>query len=122
MVAAILMMLAAAIAAPAQKFTLLHSFDSTDGANPIGVLVQATNGNLYGTTYFAGPNSYGTVFKIADGDRLTTLYGFDLADGAGWGGANYGDSGTRGTNREFASRRRAVRWLLRWPPQSDLPR
>ncbi len=39
-----------AIALLAQTFTTLHSFDDTDGIFPFGGLVQATNGDLYGTT------------------------------------------------------------------------
>ena len=53
-----------AIALPAQTFTTLHSFDDTDGAQPYAGLVQATNGDLYGTTYAGGANNNGTVFKI----------------------------------------------------------
>ena len=41
---------AAAIAASAQTFTALYSFDNTDGSDPAG-LIQATDGNFYGTTY-----------------------------------------------------------------------
>jgi uncharacterized repeat protein (TIGR03803 family) len=66
---------AMAICLPAQTFTSLHSFDGTDGASPVG-LVQATNGDLYGTTYYQGPNGGGTVFKITPSGSLTTLYGF----------------------------------------------
>ena len=67
---------ATAIALPAQTFTTLFSFDSTDGAGPNGVLVQGADGNLYGTTYEGGVNDLGTVFKIDSSGALTTLYNF----------------------------------------------
>ena len=44
---------ATAIALPGQTFTTLHSFDGTDGKYPYSGLVQATNGDLYGTTAMA---------------------------------------------------------------------
>ena len=62
--------------------TQLHFFDGTDGANPLAGLVQATNGNLYGTTYHGGAYGDGTVFKITPGGTLTPLHSFDGADGA----------------------------------------
>ena len=71
-----------AIALPAQTLTTLHSFDSTDGAYPWAALVQATDGNLYGTTQEGGANGYGTVFKITPSGTLTTLHSFDITDGA----------------------------------------
>jgi uncharacterized repeat protein (TIGR03803 family) len=61
---------------PAQTFTTLHSFDGTDGGHPRSELVQATNGNLYGTTADGGANGDGTVFKITPSGTLTTLYSF----------------------------------------------
>ena len=47
---------------------MLHSFDDTDGSAPYGALIQATDGNFYGTT--EGGNSgghydvFGTVFSL----------------------------------------------------------
>jgi uncharacterized repeat protein (TIGR03803 family) len=61
--------------------TTLHSFCSqtgcTDGEYPAGTLVEASNGDLYGTTSGGGANdSSGTVFKITPSGALTTLYSF----------------------------------------------
>jgi uncharacterized repeat protein (TIGR03803 family) len=60
----------------------LHSFAGADGWSPGGGLVQATNGNFYGTTGWGGANNFGTVFEITPGGKLTTLYSFDLTDGS----------------------------------------
>ncbi len=67
--------------AQAQTYTTLYSFDGTDGANPQAGLVQATNGDFYGTTAGGGANNYGTVFKITPSGTLTTLHSFDQKDG-----------------------------------------
>lgn len=68
---------AAVIVAPAQSayFTTLASFNGTNGAGLVGPLVQASDGNFYGT---AGGGSYGegTVFKITSSGTLTTVYSF----------------------------------------------
>jgi len=74
--------------AQAQTFTSLLSFDGTNGANPYAGLVQATNGDFYGTTPYGGANnSNGTIFRITPSGTLTTLYSFcalsACADGAG---------------------------------------
>lgn len=77
----------AALASPAQTFTRLFSFDSTNGFDPTYMsLVQGTDGNFYGTTQGGGANGGGTVFKITSGGALTTIYNFcaeaNCADGS----------------------------------------
>jgi uncharacterized repeat protein (TIGR03803 family) len=75
---------ATAIASPAQILTTLHSFAGypSDGANPYAGLVQGSDGNFYGTTYWGGAhnNCYaytcGTVFKITPSGALSTLHSF----------------------------------------------
>ncbi len=56
-----------ALALPAQTFTSLLSFDGTDGYGPYDAVVQARNGNFYGTTEGGGANRQGTVFQITPG-------------------------------------------------------
>jgi uncharacterized repeat protein (TIGR03803 family) len=57
--------------------TTLFSFDGSDGQGPRGALVQATDGNLYGTTFGGGANgNYGTIFKITPSGAQTLLYSF----------------------------------------------
>jgi uncharacterized repeat protein (TIGR03803 family) len=65
-------------------FTPLYSFtDGHDGADPEAALLQAGDGNLYGTTYEGGTNGYGVVFRITTNGMLTPLYSFtDGHDGA----------------------------------------
>jgi uncharacterized repeat protein (TIGR03803 family) len=60
----------------------LHNFNGTDGSKPYARLVQATDGNFYGTTYQGGAGA-GTVFKITPGGTLTTLHSFNQSDGTG---------------------------------------
>jgi uncharacterized repeat protein (TIGR03803 family) len=62
---------------PSGAFTSLYSFHgANDGDNPRAGLVQASDGNFYGTTW-GGTNSaefgYGTVFKISPDGALTSL-------------------------------------------------
>ena len=67
---------ATAIVSLAQTLTTLASFDNTDGANPFAGLVQASDGNFYGTTYSGGASNDGVVFKITPSGVLTTLHSF----------------------------------------------
>ncbi|HEX3627693.1 MAG TPA: choice-of-anchor tandem repeat GloVer-containing protein [Verrucomicrobiae bacterium] len=64
--------------------TPIYSFtDGHDGALPEAGLVQAGDGNLYGTSYAGGTNGYGSIFQIITNGALTPLYSFtDGRDGA----------------------------------------
>jgi uncharacterized repeat protein (TIGR03803 family) len=69
---------------PRGALTTLHNFatqTNADGQFPSGLLVQAANGDLYGTTENGGsdqssPEGGGTIFKITPSGTLTTLYSF----------------------------------------------
>ncbi len=63
-----------AIASAAQTFRVLVNFHGTDGSRPGATLVQARDGNLYGTTISGGATGSGTIFKITPDGKLTTLY------------------------------------------------
>ncbi len=67
---------------PAGALTTLNELSPPDGALSFGGLVQAADGDLYGTTWGGGAGLYGTVFRMTPAGALTTLYGFDYADGA----------------------------------------
>ncbi|HEV2379549.1 MAG TPA: choice-of-anchor tandem repeat GloVer-containing protein [Terriglobia bacterium] len=75
MVAAMLMMLAAAIASPAQTYKVLYSFSGGSGSQPVAGLVRDAGGNLYGTTSSGGLR-WGTVFKLNKSGKETLLYRF----------------------------------------------
>jgi|HubBroStandDraft_1064217.scaffolds.fasta_scaffold03550_2 uncharacterized repeat protein (TIGR03803 family) len=66
--------------------TTLYSFcpppyTCTDGESPSASLLQASDGNLYGTTVEGGAYGYGTIFKITPSGGLTTFHSFNDADG-----------------------------------------
>lgn len=81
--------------------TTLYKFCSlakcADGDLPFGPLVEATDGNFYGTTESGGANNSGVVFKITPTGTLTTLYNFcsqtNCADGDGIDGLIQGADG-----------------------------
>jgi uncharacterized repeat protein (TIGR03803 family) len=76
-------------------YQVLYSFcpesGCTDGAIPQAGLVQASDGNFYGTTALGGAGGEGTIFKISPGGTFTLLYTFcslsDCADGGEPGAA-----------------------------------
>ena len=63
---------------------ILYSFTGgNDGANPQSALVQASDGNFYGTTVGGGTGNSGTVFQIGTNGTFNSLYSFTSAiDGA----------------------------------------
>ena len=62
---------------PMGEETVLHSFAGApaDGNSPV-VLIQGSDGNLYGTTQLGGANNLGTVFKLTPEGVETILYSF----------------------------------------------
>ena len=86
--------------------TSLASFNYTNGANPYATLVQASDGNFYGTTYNGGAANAGTVFQLTSTGALNTLASFNNDNGAnpqaalvqGADGNFYGTTEQGGTN------------------------
>jgi uncharacterized repeat protein (TIGR03803 family) len=72
---------------PAGVFNPLYSFtavsrsgENQDGAYPAAGLIQATDGNLYGTTSTGGADGSGTLFKISLGGSFEMVYTFSVLD------------------------------------------
>ncbi|MGO9305606.1 MAG: choice-of-anchor tandem repeat GloVer-containing protein [Candidatus Korobacteraceae bacterium] len=61
--------------------TVVYNFAGTDGSSPEAALMQATDGDFYGTTWSGGANGAGTVFQLTPAGVLTTLHSFDFTDG-----------------------------------------
>ncbi|HTZ97647.1 MAG TPA: choice-of-anchor tandem repeat GloVer-containing protein [Terriglobales bacterium] len=65
---------------PSGAITVLHNFTgygNGDGSYPVGILVQGSDGNFYGTTKEGGAHNQGTVFKISATGTYTLLYSFN---------------------------------------------
>lgn len=76
---------------PSGTLTTLHSFPLVQGTIGYpygnGALLQASDGQLYGTTFYGGSNpcggfGCGTIFRISHSGRFKTLYNFDGVHGA----------------------------------------
>jgi uncharacterized repeat protein (TIGR03803 family) len=65
---------------PSGQQSVLYNFciNCPTGSSPYAGVVQATDGNFYGTTYEGGNYGQGTVFKITPAGELTSLYSFCL--------------------------------------------
>lgn len=69
----------------AGAFSSVYSFalSQGDGLYPEAGLIQATNGNFYGTTYGGGADFVGTVYEMTAAGQVTFLGSFDFTDGNG---------------------------------------
>ncbi len=99
--------------AAAPVFTSIYSFtlDAGSGASPSAPLLQAADGNFYGTTASGSPDNAGAVFQLTPAGTVTTLHSFDTAaggddpntglvqgaDGSFYGTTDGGSSGLPGT-------------------------
>jgi uncharacterized repeat protein (TIGR03803 family) len=75
---------------PSGGFTPLYSFttinktgENQDGAYPAASLIQASDGNLYGTTSTGGTNGSGTLFKVSLGGSFSLVYAFSALEFSG---------------------------------------
>ena len=109
---------------PAGALTTLYNFCSkkncTDGTNPMAGVIQATNGDLYGTTFGGGKNGSGAIFKISLSGKFSVFYSFcaesscsdgetpyapvlQASDGNFYGTTNYGGVSGNGVIFEITS-------------------
>ena len=61
---------------PEGAFATLHTFDQTDGDDPVAPLIQASNGHFYGTTESGGEYFGGTAFEITSNGDFTSIHSF----------------------------------------------
>jgi uncharacterized repeat protein (TIGR03803 family) len=65
------------ITAPGASLGILHSFNTdSNSCNPYAGVVQAADGNFYGTSLNGGSQQYGTVFKLSSAGALSVLHSF----------------------------------------------
>lgn len=64
------------------KFTVLYNLNGpTDGYEPFGQLMLASDGNMYGTTNSGGSSNCGTIFKVTTAGNYSVVYNFDSTHG-----------------------------------------
>ena len=82
LVLAIAFLSVAASVSHGQTFTALVNLEGSNGSNPTDVLLQGTDGRLYGATANGGVFGFGTLFTVTTGGVLSTLHSFDSTDGS----------------------------------------
>jgi uncharacterized repeat protein (TIGR03803 family) len=76
--------------------TGIHNLNgASDGSNPWGAVMQAADGNLYGTTTYGGAYAGGTLYRVAlNGSNFSVIHSFQFNDGiAPAGGLVQGSDG-----------------------------
>ena len=63
------------------------------GANPIGPIMQANDGNFYGGTSYGGTSNYGTIYKMDQTGSISVLYSMPEATNDPEGGLVQGSDG-----------------------------
>jgi uncharacterized repeat protein (TIGR03803 family) len=66
-------------------FTVLRHFDDPSGSQPVGSLVEGSDGALYGATSAGGFDGWGTWFRLTTGGGHTVLVDFSGETGASTG-------------------------------------
>lgn len=65
-------------------FSVVHHFNgAAEGAAPLGSLIQAKDGLLYGMTSGGGSNNAGTIFKMSMGGNFNVIRSFTYATDGG---------------------------------------
>jgi uncharacterized repeat protein (TIGR03803 family) len=69
---------------PAGSLTVLYNIgeDADEGFNQVGGLMQATDGNFYGTNDLGGSANWGVLFRMTPAGTFAPLHNFDLGSGA----------------------------------------
>lgn len=115
------------------NFRVLHNFTGTDGQSPMGSLLQASNGALYGMALAGGSLNNGVLFRInLDGSGFRVLRNFTAfyerynygslmqgADGFLYGAANGGNSAEPGSVFKIRMDGTAYTTLYKFPVYKD---
>lgn len=90
-----LAIVAASTVAHAQTYSVLYNFQTSGGGpyQPIGIVAQGHDGNMYSTAPVGGSIGYGAMFKITPSGTLTVPYSFDSTDQTPYGGLTLGTDG-----------------------------
>jgi len=96
----------------------LYNFTGSSGCGPYGTLAMDATGNLYGTTYCAGPNGAGNVFKLTPPygqQNYTSLHDFTGGSDGGYPTSNVildANGNLYGTATQGGSQGSGVLWEI----------